>query len=754
MENKQATHAPHDSLLLALIAVFVGVIGGLDAVAFGASSSGYGAVEPVNVTVDLAAGPVSTFTPAAVLGAAVDGHSRGDSAAIYRPATLRAMRSAGLHSISYRLRTELSIEAWHWNPQGRWSDAKHHRGYWTSDDRPGAPIPTSYGYRLPRRGNTIDQAEDNGYSRLADGDLNTFWKSNPYLDRRYTGEDNSRHPQWVIADLGKRIPVNAIRIVWGIPYAVRYRVQYWKGKDPVDPGAHPEGRWQAFSRGGSVEGRGGDVTLRLAPDPIPVRFLRVLMEDSSATAPPGAKDPRDALGYAVREVFIGTLDASGRLRDAVHHAANRNGQTRFFVSSTDPWHRACDQDPEVEQPGLDRVFTSGITQGLPMLVPVGVLYDTPDNAAALVRYLQRRGYPVRGIELGEEPDGQYVAPEDYGTLYLQAADALRAVTPAVVLGGPSLESQRDGSMMAWSGTVVAPDRPWLTRLLGYLEGHGRTAELSFLSFEWYPFNNVCGPSAPRLRRAPGLLADFLANLYKQGLPQGTPMLMTEYGYSAFSTEAEVDLPGALFNADAVGTFLTVARPPDAAYMYGLEPTPLYRGPHCDTWGNNTLFESDDQRRILARTATYYGATMLTLEWVGNPTQPHRVYPVRVDLDTPHGPPPLTAYAVHRPDGLWSVLLVNKDPARARTIALRFAGLEPGAVNLLEGPCDLYQFSRAQYRWHVNRVKGRPAYSIPPTHITWPVDAPPSVRLPPWSLTVIRGHGPQPCEQNREYLSPQ
>ena len=80
------------------------------------------------------------------------------------------------------------------------------------------------------------------------------------------------------------------------------------------------------------------------------------------------------------------------------------------------------------------MFASGITQGLPMLVPVGVLYDTPDNAAALIRYLQRRGYPLRGIELGEEPDSQFVAPEDYGALYLQASAALRAVTPNVVLG--------------------------------------------------------------------------------------------------------------------------------------------------------------------------------------------------------------------------------------------------------------------------------------------------------------------------------
>jgi hypothetical protein len=438
----------------------------------------------------------------------------------------------------------------------------------------------------------------------------------------------------------------------------------------------------------------------------------------------------------------------------VRHAAGREGQTRFFVSSTDPWHRACDMDPEVEQPGLDLVFGSGITQGLPMLIPVGVLYDTPENAAALMRYVLRRGYPLRGIELGEEPDGQYVAPEDYGALYLQAADALRAVSRAVVPGGPSLESQRDEPMMAWSGTAVAPDRPWLARFLGYLERRGRAAALSFLSFEWYPFDNVCDPPAPFLRQAPALLADSLAKLYKQGLPRYTPILMTEYGYSAFSTEVEVDVPGALFNADVVGTFLTVTKAPGAAYLYGLEPTPMYKGPDCDTWGNNTLFLSDEQRNILARTATYHGAAMLTRQWAGQPAKPHQVYPVRVDLKTPDGHPPLTAYAVRRPDRLWAVLLVNKDPARALTVELRFAGSEPGAVTLLEGPCDLYQFSGAQYRWQADGAKGRPALSRSPAHTVRPAGAPPGVRLPPWSLTVIRGHGPQPGEQNRKNPSPQ
>src|SRR5207248_1642164 len=128
---------------------------------------------------------------------------------------------------AFGLRCELVGEVWHWKPRWTWSDPVHQCGYWTSDDSLGEPINLSYGYHLPRRGNTIGQANDDGYSRIADGDEKSFWKSNPYLDSHFTGEYEHAHPQWVVIDLGGRKPVNAIRIHWGTPYAKNYTVEYW-----------------------------------------------------------------------------------------------------------------------------------------------------------------------------------------------------------------------------------------------------------------------------------------------------------------------------------------------------------------------------------------------------------------------------------------------------------------------------------------------------------------------------------------------
>ena len=71
----------------------------------------------VTVTVDTSR-PIKRFTPAHALGAAIDGHEKGINDLQLTPDNIKAMLSAGLRPLTYRLRTELGIAVWHWNPQG------------------------------------------------------------------------------------------------------------------------------------------------------------------------------------------------------------------------------------------------------------------------------------------------------------------------------------------------------------------------------------------------------------------------------------------------------------------------------------------------------------------------------------------------------------------------------------------------------------------------------------------------------------
>src|SRR5205809_1644396 len=217
---------------------------------------------PISAVV-LADHRVNHCVPIEALGAGIDGHEKGECARMFTDKNILQMLSAGLGLLTYRLRTELAGEVWHWNPRGTWSNPAHQCGYWTSDDSLGEPINLSYGYRLPRRGNTIDQANDEGYSRIADGDKDSFWKSNPYLDSHFTGEPEDAHPQWVVIDLGATKPVDCIRIHWGAPFARQYRVESWPGDDPMHLHPDDDDDWQPFAQGHENNAHGGDELIKL-----------------------------------------------------------------------------------------------------------------------------------------------------------------------------------------------------------------------------------------------------------------------------------------------------------------------------------------------------------------------------------------------------------------------------------------------------------------------------------------------------------
>src|SRR3954447_3720140 len=630
--------------------------------------------------------PVAHFDPSKSIGATIDAQEHGATDEVLTRRNATAMLSAGFHLLSYRLATELGGEAWHWNPRGSWSDAAHHSGYWTSAADSPSRIDVSYGYRLPRRGNTLDQSRNDGYSRIDDGDPSTFWKSNPY----------STSPQSIFADLGATKSVDAMTIDWARPYAADYDIEVWAGDDALH---NPRGgTWKTLAAVRNAHG--GRITTHFARTS--ARYIRVLMTRSCCAA---TGDWRDRAGFAVNEIAISRDNV-----DLVRHGKSNRTQTMIWVSSTDPWHRASDIDREMEQPGLDRVVASGLTRGLPMLTPVALLYGTPDDAAAEIRFLRNRKYNVTQIEMGEEPDGQLCSPEIYAELYIRFAETIHKIEPTLQLGGPAFQSTRDY-------TAFWPDArgrtSWMGRFLDALRAGNHVADFAFFSFEWYPFDDVCADVRKQLAETHDVLHRVLAQYRADGVPTSIPWLATEYGWSSYAAQAEVDLPGAIFNTEFVADFL--AEGGAAAYFYGLEPDTIFAEPRpCHQYGNLLLFLGDDEHKILAKLATYHAATLLTRTWLAQ-SGIHELHAVS------GAPPLLRASAVRRPDGTFALLIINKDASHPATI--RIDNWTNVAVT---------QFSPREYVWHSNGEEGHPIRDHPPRRFR----AAEVVEVPGYSISVV------------------
>ncbi len=77
--------------------------------------------------------------PAEALGAGIDRLPYGAADKLFVDDTIKQILSAGWQTVTYRQNTELHVEAWHWNPQGAWSDPAG-KGYFTGSAMPGAEM--------------------------------------------------------------------------------------------------------------------------------------------------------------------------------------------------------------------------------------------------------------------------------------------------------------------------------------------------------------------------------------------------------------------------------------------------------------------------------------------------------------------------------------------------------------------------------------------------------------------------------------
>jgi hypothetical protein len=143
-----------------------------------------------------------------------------------------------------------------------------------------------------------------------------------------------------------------------------------------------------------------------------------------------------------------------------------------------------------------------------------------------------------------------------------------------------------------------------------------------------------------------------------------------------------------------------------------------------TWSN---FVTDRDYNISGYTSPYWSARMINIEWVQHRSGVHRMFASTTGSDD------VTSYAVQRPDGNWSLMLVNRNETEARPVTVAFQDAK--GKHGFTGPVTMVTFGSEQYVW---KPDGAKSYADP--------DGPPVTRvlqgnqftLPKASVTVLRG----------------
>jgi hypothetical protein len=669
---------------------------------------------------------LNAFDPDRALGSSIDVLSKTAIDKVYTPHIIQESLSPGWGPITYRNNTELRMAAWHWTENGTWSDAAHQSGYFTGSTEFKEPTRYILAYALPHRGFSTSG------DRPIQGPNLTYWKSNPYLTSKFTGESDSLHPQWVVVDLRAPKPVSAVQIVWANPYAVTYRIEYFDGKDALDFDRGPAGVWKTFANGSFKDAKGGNFTLQFPDAPVTTQFVRVLMTESSNTCDlHGPGDIRNCVGYAIQEVHAGSVDANGAFVDVTKDATGKD-QPRYCSSSIDPWHSAGDVNAggNYQHTGFDLFFTSGLTNNLPAMIPVTMLYGTPDDAAAQIAYVEKRGYPIAYIEMGEEPDGKHAMPEDYGALYIQWAEATHKVDPKLKLGGPVFEGVNE-DIRVWPDAQGRTS--WMGRFVDYLKTHRHLQDLAFVSFEHYPFE-PCDITWKTLYTEPQLMKHILQVWRDDGVPKDVLLMVTESHLAASLTGPMSTIFAGLWLADNVGSFFEGGGA--AFYHSPIQPQRLEKS--CLGWASWSNFVSDPEFDINGYTSLFYASHMINMEWVQHRSGVHEMFPSATGIQDGEGNVLVTSYAVRRPDGNWSLMLVNRDQTNPHSLRVSFDDSAGKRHGLFSGPVSVTTFGSEQYEWKNDEENSHADPDHPPVGNVVEANSQTTFVLPKASITVLRG----------------
>jgi hypothetical protein len=230
------------------------------------------------------------------------------------------------------------------------------------------------------------------------------------------------------------------------------------------------------------------------------------------------------------------------------------------------------------------------------------------------------------------------------------------------------------------------------------------------------------------------MSHILKALWEVGLPKSIPIMVTESHISWRLTGPMSTIFAALWLADNIGSFFEAG---GAAFFHSpIQPQPVNNT--CLGWATWSNFVADRDYNITGYTSPYFAARMINLEWVQHRSGVHHMFHASTDIKDSEGNVLVTSYAVHRPDGNWSLMLVNRDETNPHTVRVVLEDLKSKRKGSFSGPVSFVTFGSEQYVWKNDGPNSRPDPDGPPVGKILPGGPQATYTLPKASITVLRG----------------
>jgi hypothetical protein len=153
-------------------------------------------------------------------------------------------------------------------------------------------------------------------------------------------------------------------------------------------------------------------------------------------------------------------------------------------------------------------------------------------------------------------------------------------------------------------------------------------------------------------------------------------------------------------------------------------------------GTFGMFTTTKNYEIQQPTSQFFASQLINTEWVQPGSGEHETFSAAGDISDAAGHSLVTAYALLRPDGQWSLLLVNRDQGNEHSVHVEFDN--KSGRKFFSGPVTVLTFGSAQYAWHPTKDGGFPDPDGPATRASISAGDDTVYDLPKASMTVIRG----------------